>query len=81
MLEHLKVNCVEYYQPSQNLLADERMVKNKWWFTCKQYIMNKPDGDSNCGCYVTHQMATLTTSKFIEGKKVVLSVRMASLMM
>ena len=42
LLTHVNENCQKHYHPSQRISADERMVKNKGRFTCKQYIRNKP---------------------------------------
>jgi len=41
-LEHLKSNCLTYYQPLQHLSVDERMVKSKPRCHMVQYVHNKP---------------------------------------
>ena len=42
LLDSLKSNCQKYYQPFQHISVDERMVKSKGRFTCKQYVKMKP---------------------------------------
>lgn len=42
LLECLNSNCRKYYQPHRHVSVDERMVKNKGRFTCKQYVKMKP---------------------------------------
>ena len=42
LLDRLKANCIKLYQPSQHVLVDERMVKNKGRFICKQYVRMRP---------------------------------------
>ena len=42
LLDILKANCIKLYQPSQHVSVDERMVKNKGQFICKQYVRMKP---------------------------------------
>ena len=42
LLTKLKHNCQKYYHPYKHIAVDERMVKNKGRFTCKQYVRMKP---------------------------------------
>ena len=42
ILDKLRDNCQKYFYPSQNISVDERMVKNKGRFSCKQYVRAKP---------------------------------------
>ena len=42
LMEHLKANCLNYYQPLQHLSVDERMVKSKARCHMVQYVRNKP---------------------------------------
>ena len=42
LLDKLKENCKENFFPFQNIFVDERMVKNKGQFACKQYVRIKP---------------------------------------
>ncbi len=42
LLDKLRDNCKKFFYPSQNIAVDERMVKSKARFSCKQYIRLKP---------------------------------------
>ena len=42
LLNRMNENCIKLYQPRQNISVDERMVKSKGRFICKQYVRMKP---------------------------------------
>ena len=42
LLNRMKENCMKLYQPRQHISMDERMVKSKGRFICKQYVRMKP---------------------------------------
>ena len=42
LMSKLKSNCQQYYHPYKHVAVDERMVKSKGRFTCKQYVRMKP---------------------------------------
>lgn len=42
LLEHIKMKCLQLYQPLQHLAVDERMVKSKARCHIVQYVQNKP---------------------------------------
>jgi len=42
LLDKLRDHCKQFFYPSQNIAVDERMVKSKARFSCKQYVRLKP---------------------------------------
>ena len=42
LYDHINNQCQKYYQPSNEISIDERMVRSKAHFSFKQYIRNKP---------------------------------------